>query len=122
MTIPLIAAVFLRVPPDWWYLPFAYQVQVVQPTNLVTFQWISLGVMSSVIVAMAAYIRSLHTEIRQGDKDHYAANLALTEKIVTAGLEMKEAVKDSTEAIELLADRLGRVQRARNDNASKKAS
>lgn len=94
-----------------------------QPDNVATLQWVVIGVLSTVVVAMAAYIRSLHTELRQSDKDHYNQNLALTEKVLTAGLEMKEVARDTNEAINLLSGKLDRQNRARTvNNGNKKTS
>jgi hypothetical protein len=100
------ALILPRIPAEWVYVVLAQA-----PDSLATALWIALGGLVTTIVALATYIRSLLAEIRQMDKEHHAQLLLLTERVLTAGIEMKEAVKDNTAAIESLA---GESKRRRN--------
>lgn len=103
------AIVMTKTPAEW----LTYPLQTNPPDNLVTFLWVALGATVSVITVLAAYIRSLLAELRQGDKDHHTQQLAMTERVLTAAIEMREAVEDNTAAIAALSGELKRRNRAK---------
>lgn len=116
-TISLFVAVS-KIQADW----LAYLVTAAQtppPDNLITFLWIALSALVAVILGMAAYIRILLTEIRAIERERHAHDLAVTEKLITVTMETKGAVKDAAEAIEILAGKLERSSRGRNERTKK---
>jgi hypothetical protein len=107
-----------KIQADW----LAYLITAAQtppPDNLVTFLWICISALGAVILAMAAYIRILLTEIRAIERERHAHDLAVTEKLITVTVETRGAVKDAAEAIEILAAKLERSSRARNERNKK---
>jgi hypothetical protein len=98
-----------RIPAEWpAYLLAAVQVQ--QPDNLASFQWVAIGTMGTVITGLTLYIRFLLAEIRTIERERHAHDVAVTEKLVTVMIQTGEAIKDVTEAMTLLANRLERQQ------------
>lgn len=112
----LIAIIFIsRLPADWLvYLLATMPAQ--QPENLVGFLWAAIGTMGTVIVALAAYIRYLLSYIFASEKERRVQDVAMAEKRITADMETRETIKDVTEALVMLGEKLERQSRARRNN------
>jgi hypothetical protein len=108
-----VAIIVLRIPAEW----LSALAQFNTPDSLVTALWIALSGLATTVIALAAYIRALLAEIRQMDKEHHAQLLSLAEKVLTANLETREAMKDNTEAIKVMGKQ--ERNRARNPRSSK---